>query len=182
VIDSFPRYLGSSIPKTNITFNGGVTILHGRLRIGGQLDYRGDYLVYNNTEKFRCTGAGFNCAGINNPGDALADQARAVAAAVASPFNPTAGGGPLSQAGYLEDGSFLKLREASLTYYAPDSWARAVRAQRLQFTLTGRNLWKRTNYTGLDPEVNGNGTSDLVDDFLTAPPIRTVALRVTVGF
>ncbi|MFI5279394.1 MAG: SusC/RagA family TonB-linked outer membrane protein [Gemmatimonadales bacterium] len=182
VMDSFPRYLGSSIPQTNITFNGGVTILHGRLRIGGQLDYRGDYLVYNFTERFRCAGAGFNCAGINNPKDSPFDQARAVAATVATPFNPTAGGGPTSQAGYLEDGSFLKLREASITYYAPESWARVMHAQRLQFTLTGRNLWRHTNYSGLDPEVNGNGTNDLVDDFLTAPPIRTVALRVTVGF
>jgi TonB-dependent SusC/RagA subfamily outer membrane receptor len=182
VVDSFPRYLGSSIPKTNITLNAGITFLHGRVRLGGQLDYRGDYLAYNLTERFRCAGAGFNCAGINNPNDALSDQARAIAATVATPFAPTGGGGPTTQAGYFEDGSFLKLREASLTYYAPDSWAHAMRAQRLQLTLTGRNLLKWTKYGGLDPELNGNGTSDIVDDFLTAPPIRTVSLRVTVGF
>src|SRR5204863_338959 len=77
-----------------------------------------------------------------------------------------------SQAGYITDGTFLRLREASLTYTAPDNWARTVHAQSMQFSLTGRNLLKWTNYDGIDPELNGNGQSDLPDDFLTAPPIR----------
>lgn len=167
-------YLGSSIPKTNITLNAGVNFAHNRLRLGGQFDYRGDYKVYNLTERFRCAGAGFNCAGINNPKDNLFDQARAVAATTAALGS--------TQAGYIEDGTFLKLRELSLTYYAPDRWAQYIGAQHMQFALTGRNLLKWTNYTGLDPEVDGNGQSDLVDDFLTAPPVRTIALRVTVNF
>lgn len=185
-VDTMPTYLGSSIPKTNITFNGGVTFLHGRIRIGGQLDYRGDYLVYNLTERFRCAGAGFNCRGINDPGDPLSDQARAIAATTLKGAQATSLGGAANaattQAGYLEDGKFLKLRELSITYFAPENWAHAFGASRLQFTLTGRNLLKWTPYTGLDPEVNGNGVNDLVDDFLTAPPIRTIALRVTVGW
>lgn len=167
-------YLGSSIPKTNITLNMGISFMRGRLRLGGQLDYRADYKVYNFTERFRCAGAGFNCAGINNPNDALFDQARAIAATTASLGS--------TQAGYVEDGTFLKLRELSLTYQAPESWAALIRANRLQFSLTGHNLLKWTNYTGIDPEVNGNGQSDTPDDFLTAPPVRTISLRVTVGY
>jgi hypothetical protein len=167
-------FLGSSIPKTNITLNMGISFMRGRLRLGGQLDYRADYKVYNFTERFRCAGAGFNCAGINNPNDGLFDQARAIAATTAALGS--------TQAGYLEDGTFLKLRELSLTYQAPDSWAQIMRANRLQFSLTGHNLLKWTKYGGIDPEVNGNGQSDTPDDFLTAPPIRTISLRVTVGF
>ena len=167
-------YLGSSLPKTVITLNAGVSIFHNRLRIGGQLDYRGDYKVYNLTERFRCAGAGFNCAGINNPKDNLFDQARAIAA--------TTGALGSTQAGYIEDGTFLKLREISITYTAPERWAQYIGANSMQFALTGRNLLKWTNYTGIDPEVNGNGQSDFADDFLTAPPVRTVALRVTVHF
>ena len=34
----------------------------------------------------------------------------------------------------------------------------------------------------VDPELNGNGQSDFQDDFLTAPPIRTLAVRVSLGF
>ena len=60
--------------------------------------------------------------------------------------------------------------------------ARAVHAQSMQISLTGRNLLKWTNYDGIDPELNGNGQSDLPDDFLTAPPIRTLAVRVSLGY
>ena len=168
-------YLGSSIPRTIVTLNAGFNFLRNhRLRLSGQFDYRGDWKAYNLTERFRCVGAGFNCAGVNNPNSPFAEQARAVAA------GSSALG--FSQAGYITDGTFLRLREASLTYTAPDVWARTIHAQSMQFSLTGRNLLKWTNYDGIDPELNGNGQSDTPDDFLTAPPIRTLAVRVSLGF
>ncbi len=167
-------FLGSSIPKTSISLNAGVTVLHNRVRLGGQLDYRGDWKAYNLTERFRCVGVGFNCAAVNDPTAPLAEQARAVAAG-SSAYGFT-------QAGYIVDGTFLKLREASVTYYAPEVWARALHATSMQISLTGRNLLKWTNYDGIDPELNGNGQSDFADDFLTAPPIRTLAVRVSLGF
>jgi len=34
---------------------------------------------------------------------------------------------------------------------------------------------------GIDPELNGNGQSDLADDFLTATD-RTLAVRVSLDF
>src|SRR6267378_719979 len=173
-IDTTARFLGSSIPKTILTFGLGVTAFHGRVRLAGQLDYRGDWKVYNLTERFRCVGAGFNCSAVNNRNAPLADQARAVAAG-SSVLRFT-------QAGYITNGNFMRLREASLTYTAPDRWAKLVRAQSMQLSVTGRNLLKWTNYDGIDPELNGNGQSDLPDDFLTAPPIRTLAVRVSLGF
>jgi hypothetical protein len=173
-VDSVARFLGSSIPKTTITLNGGITLFHNKIRIGGQLDYRGDWKAYNLTERFRCVGVGFNCSAVNNPRAPLAEQARAIAAG-SSLFGFT-------QAGYIVDGTFLKLREANVTYYAPDAWAQVLHATSMQISLTGRNLLKWTNYDGIDPELNGNGQSDFQDDFLTAPPIRTLAVRVTLGF
>jgi len=167
-------FLGSSIPKTSISLNAGVTLFHNRVRVGGQLDYRGDYKAYNFTERFRCVGVAFNCSAVNNPQAPLAEQARAVAAGSSSLG--------FSQAGYVVDGTFLKLREASMTYYAPEVWAHALRATSMQISLTGRNLLKWTNYDGIDPELNGNGQSDFANDFLTAPPIRTLAVRVSLGF
>ena len=167
-------YLGSSIPRTVVTFNAGLSFFHNKLRLAGQLDYRGDWKAYNLTERFRCVGAGFNCIGVNDPNAPAAEQARAVAAGSALKG--------FTQAGYITDGAFMRLREASLTYTAPDAWAKMVHAQSLQFSVTGRNLLKWTNYDGIDPELNGNGQSDFPDDFLTAPPIRTLAVRVSLGF
>ena len=117
---------------------------------------------------------GFNCDAVNTTKSSLANQARAVAAG-SSAYGFT-------QAGYIENASFLKLREASLTYYAPESWASAVHATSMQISLTGRNLLKWTNYDGIDPELNGNGQSDLPDDFLTQPPVRTLGVRIVLGF
>lgn len=174
VVGDTAEFLGSSIPKTTVTLNAGITLFHNKIRIGGQLDYRGDWKAYNLTERFRCVSIGFNCAAVNVPGAPLDQQARAVAAG-SSTFGFT-------QAGYIENANFLKLREANITYYAPDAWARAIRATSMQISVTGRNLLKSTNYTGIDPELNGNGQSDFQDDFLTAPPIRTLAVRVSLGF
>ena len=168
-------FLGYSIPRTEFALNLGTTLFHNRIRIGGQLDYRGGFMANNFTDYFRCTsGAANNCRQLNDPNTPLAEQARVVAGRTAA-FGATA-------AGFIEKADFMKLRELSLTYYAPESMARAMRMSRLSFTLTGRNLATITGYTGIDPEVNGNGQSDNAIDFLTQPPVTFWTLRVNMGF
>src|SRR5437667_7362833 len=61
-------------------------------------------------------------------------------------------------------------------------WARAVRAQSMQISLTGRNLLKWTNYDGIDPELNGNGQSDLPDDFLDRKSTRLNSSHITISY
>jgi len=60
---------------------------------------------------------------------------------------------------WIEDGSFVKLRElsASLTV----DWAPVKKVFRDGFdvTLSGRNLWVWTKYSGYDPEVSAFGTN-----------------------
>lgn len=168
-------FLGYSIPRNEFAVNLGLTMFHNRVRVGGQVDYRGGFMANNFTDYFRCTsGAANNCRSLNDPTVPLAEQARVVAGRTAA-FGATA-------AGFIEKADFLKLRELSLTYYAPDAMARAMRMSRLSFTLTGRNLATITGYTGIDPEVNGNGQSDNAIDFLTQPPVTFWTLRVNMGF
>ncbi|HXF94652.1 MAG TPA: SusC/RagA family TonB-linked outer membrane protein [Gemmatimonadales bacterium] len=175
VVGDTAEFLGSSIPRTELSLNGGVSLFNNRLRLGGQLDYRGDFKQFNLTDYFRCTSsAANNCRAINDPSAPLWDQARAVAAR-SIPTGRT-------QGPYIEDATFLKLRELSLTYNAPDTWARALRAQRMSFTVTGRNLATFTDYTGVDPEINQIGQSDFVRDFLTQPPVTYWIFRVNLGF
>ena len=83
----------------------------------------------------------------------------------------------------MEDAEFLKLRELSVTFFAPDDWARWFRADRLSLTLTGRNLATWTGYSGVDPEVSWSGqTNFLTEDFLTQPPVRYYTARVILAF
>jgi len=88
------------------------------------------------------------------------------------------------ETGYFEDASFVKLREVSLTYSAPEQWAHKIGASTLSFTLTGRNLHTWTKYKGVDPEViNGLDVGQFsTADFLTQPPVRYFIGRVNVTF
>jgi TonB-linked SusC/RagA family outer membrane protein len=169
------EFLGYSIPRTTLGLNLGVTLFNNRLRVGGLLDYRAGFKQFNLTEYFRCTSsAANNCAAINDPDAPLDQQARAVAGRTPALGN--------TQAGYMEDASFLKLRELSFTFFAPEPWARSVRASHMSFTVTGRNLLTSTSYTGVDPEVNQIGQSDFARDFLTQPPVTYWTFRLNLGF
>ena len=85
---------------------------------------------------------------------------------------------------YIEDGSFVKLRELSASYTLPASLAQAVRASGATITLAGRNLKTWTDYTGWDPETNVGAQRTLVRgfSFATTPIPRNVTLGVTLTF
>ena len=46
-------YLGNPLPKREVTFNTSLTLFK-YLRVGGVVDHRGGYTLYNATEQFRC--------------------------------------------------------------------------------------------------------------------------------
>jgi TonB-linked SusC/RagA family outer membrane protein len=167
-------YLGSVLPRYEASLNTTLGFFGERLRIGARMDYLGGHRQYNRTEVFRCTSTGNNCRGIHDPGAPLDEQARAVVARILD---------PASVPGYLEDASFAKLREVSVTYTIPDRWARALRLGRVTATAAGRNLLTITGYSGVDPEVNAQGqTSFGTQDFLTQPSVRSFIFRLNVGF
>jgi len=88
-----------------------------------------------------------------------------------------------TQAGYIQDGGFTKLREVSLTYDAPSDWARRIGATSLSISVAGRNLHTWTKYRGVDPELNEAGQNNFTTaDFLTQPPVRYWIGRVNVTF
>ena len=60
---------------------------------------------------------------------------------------------------------------------------RRVRTQNLSLTLAGRNLATWTNYTGFDPELNWNGSSNFsTAEFLTQPQVRYFTARLSIGW
>lgn len=58
---------------------------------------------------------------------------------------------------YIEDGSYIKLREVSASYSLKDP---LKGVDNVKFTLTGRNLFSIDNFSGYDPEVNMDGQSN----------------------
>jgi TonB-dependent starch-binding outer membrane protein SusC len=88
---------------------------------------------------------------------------------------------------YVQDGTYLKLREVNLSYSLPDRltsslFGRSVRYARL--SLTGRNLLRFTPYRGLDPEVSNFGNQAVVRNIDVAPfpPSRSFFFSIDLGF
>jgi TonB-linked SusC/RagA family outer membrane protein len=87
---------------------------------------------------------------------------------------------------YVEDASFVKLREVTLSWDVPQSvmsrmWTGA-RTTRL--SISGRNLFTSTPYTGLDPEVSNFGNQNIARNIDVAPfpPSRSFWFGVEIVF
>jgi hypothetical protein len=59
----------------------------------------------------------------------------------------------------INDASYVKLREVSVSYTLPGTFATRVGASRASISLAGRNLHTWTDYPGLDPEASFQGGS-----------------------
>jgi TonB-dependent starch-binding outer membrane protein SusC len=85
---------------------------------------------------------------------------------------------------YLEDASYIKLRDITVRYSTNAGWLRRVGASRAEFELVGRNLKTWTDYTGYDPEINmfGLSTVERGTDFAVYPNARTVGFGVRLNY
>lgn len=86
---------------------------------------------------------------------------------------------------YIQDGSFLKLREITLSWQAPADFAsRLLRARDLRLSLSGRNLWASMPYWSYDPEFNnfGNQNFNRFIDLAPFPTSRQFFFSVDVGY
>jgi TonB-linked SusC/RagA family outer membrane protein len=59
--------------------------------------------------------------------------------------------------GMIDDASYTKLREVSVTYTIPARYASMINAGALSISLAGRNLYTWTGYGGLEPEASFQG-------------------------
>ncbi len=82
---------------------------------------------------------------------------------------------------YIEKGSFVKVREVSISYMATP---KALGLKNIRILLAGRNLLSFDNYSGYDPEVNSAGQSNAVRgfDFVEVPIPRQYSIGLTANF
>jgi hypothetical protein len=80
----------------------------------------------------------------------------------------------------VDDGSFIKLRELSLSYNV----GKVKFINNLSINFSGRNLISWDNYKGYDPEVNSAGQSTLLRgiDFGATPIPRTFSFGIKADF
>lgn len=88
---------------------------------------------------------------------------------------------------YLEDASFVKLREVSISYDLPDGLVANMLGgafNHARLIASGRNLVTWTDYDGLDPEVSNFGNQNIARNIDVAPfpPSRSFWFSLEVGF
>ena len=193
--DFLDHYDGKPFPDWQGAFGANLSFKRN-WRISTLLEYRaGSYTVTNLTDAFRNANPliGRNViktaraeATINNPASTAQQRLQA-----AKDWTKLKALSPYDGLNQGEDGSMVRMREISLTWTAPSSMAAKVGANDLALTLSGRNLFLWTPYTGTDPEVNAIGRTsgggrdnnflDAVDAF-GYPLARRFALQVRLGF
>lgn len=191
--------IGDALPDHELFFNN--TFTFGRFTLGTQVDWRkgGDVTnltqnIWDQFQRSRDYDAASPCRGqtisnldcmINRGGVRTLLDTSATATLGAYRFARWNNGNDARV--YVQDGSFVKLREVSLTYLVPQTFTRRLVGSRVgdvRLNLVGRNLAVFMDYWGMDPEVTnfGNGPIRSAVDLAPFPPSRQFFFSVDVGF
>ena len=83
---------------------------------------------------------------------------------------------------FIEDGSYLRVKDVTLSYDFSMNWMKKLGISKLQPYATVTNLFTFTKYLGFDPEVNQWGNSGNVQgiDYGTYPQTRSFIFGVNV--
>lgn len=83
----------------------------------------------------------------------------------------------VSSSRYVEDGSYLRLKDLTIGYTLPEKWTKKMHMQRWRFYISMSNLFTITDYTGYDPEVGMWGL-----DWGNYPQSRTFMFGTNINF
>ena len=85
---------------------------------------------------------------------------------------------------YVEDGSYIRLKNITLAYNIPSFLYKKTGLTRLRVYVSGTNLITLTKYTGYDPEVSAYNSNDaqIGVDLSNYPTARTYTFGIDVTF
>jgi TonB-linked SusC/RagA family outer membrane protein len=162
-------YLGSPFPTSEVSITPTLT-LYKVATVRALFDHRGGQKLLNLNGHFRCVSFGI-CPEANTKNSPLVDQAAYIAGLMGT------------DAGYIQDASFTKLREVSVAFGVPQRLVSRYGFAGATLTFAGRNLRTWTKYKGLDPEINENGGANFsTDEFLSQPHVRYYTVRLDLGW
>ena len=166
LVDDLKSFAGD--PNPNVLL--GISTRAGYRKFSLEVNMNGAFghQIYNNTANAILT--------VNNIGIGRNTTMEAISAgeSLASPIS--------ASSRYLENGSYLKMANATLSYQLGN--VRAFRGANI--FITGQNLFVITKYSGFDPEVNTDKTfQDLPSfgiEYTPYPTPRTITLGVNFSF
>lgn len=176
--------LGNSIPDFTLGFSQNFRFKG--LNVYALLSHQNGFDVYNQPIQW-ATFAQYS--GIMEQTGVPANQQKPIGYYISGLYQGLGGLNPSSP--FIEDGTFTKLREVSLSYrFNADQLAGIPGLSRLSglgLTLIGRNLFTITDYRGFDPEV-GKGGGDTGSSALARvegyqyPNFRTFTAAIDLNF
>jgi TonB-dependent starch-binding outer membrane protein SusC len=103
-------------------------------------------------------------------------------AGLASKVSLGSDGGRLQR--YVEDGSYIRLKNVTLGYTLPETVTGKIGFSKLRAYISGTNLITLTKYTGYDPEVSAYNSNDaqIGVDLSNYPTARTITFGIDVTF
>jgi TonB-linked SusC/RagA family outer membrane protein len=172
--------IGNTTPKYNASLS--TTFNWKGFSLYGLLDSSQGFTVYNQTAQWNMREYRAGVMDQSGKPDALKKPV--------GYYNPALYDVNAYNSYFAQDGSFVKLRQISLSYTLDKTALDALRMgglNRVTLNLIGKNLYTWTNYTGYDPEVGqgggglGSAVLGRVDDY-SYPNFRTVTASVEVVF
>lgn len=178
-------YAGQADPKYQLNLNTTVTLLNGRLSLTAGFAYQNGMTQMN----LGAVESGALTSVLGGPHVPLATQAAIVAATcVVQPtwingctVNNQVNG---SLTGLIQQVNTLRFNTLSINYTVPTAAAHWFRVPRMTVALQGQNLGLRTNYRGIDPDVNSFATvngGDETADLGQIPEPRVWWLKLMLG-
>lgn len=83
---------------------------------------------------------------------------------------------------YIEDGSFLRMKNIQLGFTMPAQVLRNIRATNWRVYISAENLFTLTRYSGADPEIGAMSAFDIGIDRGIYPQARTFRLGTSISF
>jgi len=165
---ALPVFIGTSTPKVIGSIANTFTV-GKRVTLYGLVDFKRGHKILNANDANRC--AFGVCEALFLPEKystayLAAIQPSSISTGVLEPF--------------IQDASFVKLREVSLTYHLPDRWLSRTGVTSAAITLAGRNLVTWSPYNGIDPEVQYQGTTP--QDQGLVPPLTQFVATLNLRF
>lgn len=83
---------------------------------------------------------------------------------------------------YVEDGSFLRLRNLQLGYSFSKDWLRKIKMEQLRVYLAANNLFTLTKYMGYDPDLGSSSALSAGVDYGMYPQAKTIMVGLQFKF